>query len=46
MAPKQDIIYSRVRSKFVAPSNLMIDNSDDERDPEYVQLGTVDLYTR
>ena len=36
MAPKQDRIYARGRSKSVAPSARMIVGSDDERDPEYV----------
>ena len=40
MAPKQDRIYACGRSKFVAPSARMVIGSDDERDPEYVPLGT------
>lgn len=36
MAPKLDIIYSRVWSKFVAPSRQMIGISNDERDLENV----------
>ena len=36
MAPKQDRIYARGRSKSVAPSTRMVIGSDDERDPEYV----------
>ena len=40
MAPKQDRIYARGRSKFVAPSAHMVIGSDDERDPEYVPPGT------
>ena len=40
MAPKQDRIYARGRSKSVAPSARMIIGSDDERDPEYVPPGT------
>ena len=40
MAPKQDQIYARGRSKSVAPSAGMVIGSDDERDPEYVPLGT------
>lgn len=35
MARKVDIVYSRVTSKFVAPSHQMIGTSDDERDIEY-----------
>ena len=40
MAPKQDRIYARGRSKSVAPSARMVIGSDDERDPEYVTPGT------
>ena len=40
MAPKQDRIYARRRSKSFAPSARMVIGSDDERDPEYVPLGT------
>ena len=40
MAPKQDRAYARGRSKSVAPSARLIIGSDDERDPEYVPLGT------
>ena len=40
MAPKQDRIYVRGRSKSVAPSACMVIGSDDERDPEYVPPGT------
>ena len=40
MAPKQDRIYARGRSKSVAPSARMVIGSDDERDPEYVPPGT------
>ena len=36
MAPKQDRIYARGRSKSVSPFARMIIGSDDERDPEYV----------
>ncbi|TMX04112.1 hypothetical protein EJD97_011552, partial [Solanum chilense] len=36
MAPKQDRIYARGRSKSVAPSARMVIGSDDKRDPEYV----------
>ena len=40
MAPKQDRIYARGRSKSVAPSARMVIGSDDERDPNYVPPGT------
>ena len=40
MAPKQDRIYARGRSKSVASFALVVIGSDDERDPEYVPLGT------
>ena len=40
MAPKQDRVYARRRSKSVAPSARMVIGSDDERDPEYVPPGT------
>ena len=40
MAPKQDRVYARGRSKSVAPSALLVIGSDDERDPEYVTPGT------
>lgn len=40
MAPKSNIVYSRGRSKSVAPSRQMIGTSDDEWDPEYVPPGT------
>ncbi|TMW81335.1 hypothetical protein EJD97_010271 [Solanum chilense] len=40
MAPKQDQIYSRERSKSVAPSARMVIGTDDERNPEYVPPGT------
>ena len=40
MAPKQDRIYARGRSKSVAPSASMVIGFDDERDPEYVPPGT------
>ena len=36
MAPKQDRIYARRRSKSVASSARMVIGFDDERDPEYV----------
>ena len=40
MAPIQDRVYARGRSKSVAPSARMVIGSDDERDPEYVPPGT------
>ena len=40
MAPKQDQVYARGRSKSVFPSARMVIGSDDERDPEYVPPGT------
>ena len=40
MAPKQDQINARVRSKSVAPFARMVIGSDDERDPEYVPPST------
>ena len=40
MSPKQDRVYARGPSKFVAPSARMVIGSDDERDPEYVPPGT------
>ena len=40
MAPKQDRIYARGRSKSVAPSARMIIGFDNERDPEYVPPDT------
>lgn len=40
MAPKPTIVYSRERSKFVAPSRRFIVMSDDEQNPEYVPPGT------
>ena len=40
MAPKQDRIYTRGRSKSVTPSAHMVIDSNDERDPEYVPPGT------
>ena len=33
---QQDRVYSRGRSKYVAPLNRMVIDSEDERDPEYV----------
>ena len=36
MAHKPDIVYSRGRSKSVAPSLCLIDSTNDDRDPEYV----------
>ena len=38
MAPKQDRVYARRRSKSVAPSSRLVIGSDDENDPEYVPL--------
>ena len=40
MAPKQDRVYARGRSKSVAPSSRLVIGFDDERDPEYVPPGT------
>ena len=40
MAPKQDRIHARGRSKSVAPSARMVIGSDDERDPEYMPPGS------
>ena len=40
MAPKQDRVYARGRSKSVAPSARLVIGSDDERDLEYVHPGT------
>ena len=40
MAPKQDRVYARGRSKYVAPSSRLVIGSDDERDLEYVPPGT------
>ena len=40
MAPKQNRIYARGRSKSVAPSSCMVIGFDDKRDPEYVPPGT------
>ena len=40
MAPKQDQVYARGRSKSVAPSACQVIGSDDERDPEYVPPST------
>ena len=40
MAPKQDRIYARGRSKSVALSAGMVISFDDERDPEYMPPGT------
>ena len=36
MAPKQDLIYARGRSKSIVPSARMVNGSDDDRDLEYV----------
>lgn len=38
--PKQDIVYSRCRSKSVSLSHRMIGTFDNELDPEYMLLGT------
>ena len=40
MAPNQDHIYTRGRSKSVAPSARMVISCDDERDPQFVPPGT------
>ena len=40
LAPKQDRVYARGRSKSVAPSARLVIDSDDERDPKYVPRGT------
>ena len=40
MAPKQEQIYARGRSKFVALSARLVIGSDDEHDLEYVSPGT------
>ena len=40
VAPKQDRVYPRRRSKSVAPSARLVIGSDDDRDPEYVLTGT------
>ena len=40
MAPKQDRVYARGRSKYVTPSARLVIGSNDERDPEYVPPGT------
>ena len=40
MAPKQDRVYARGRSKSVASSACLVIGSDDERYPEYVTPGT------
>ncbi|TMW99987.1 hypothetical protein EJD97_001564 [Solanum chilense] len=39
MAPKQDRVYARGRSKYVTPSACLVNGSDDERDQEYVPPG-------
>ena len=41
MTPNQYRVYSRGRSKSVAPSNQMVIGLDNERDPKYVSLGTL-----
>ena len=40
MAPKHDRVYSRGRSKSVAPSNRLIISSDDKCGPDYMPPGT------
>ena len=40
MAQKQDRVYARGGSKFVAPSARLVIGYDDEHDPEYVPPGT------
>ena len=40
MAPKQDRVYARGRSKFVASYARLVIGFDDERDSEYVTPGT------
>ena len=40
IAPKKDRVYARGRSKYVAPSARLVIDSDDERDPDYMPLGT------
>lgn len=40
MAPKKDIVYSRGRSKSMAPLWKMIYTSDDDRDHKYNPLDT------
>ena len=40
MAPKQDRVYARGRSKSFALSAYLVIGSDDERDPEYMPPGT------
>lgn len=39
MAPKQDLVYSRGRSKSVAPSSRLVIVSNDDDDPQYVPPG-------
>lgn len=41
MDPKPNIVYSRGRSKYVAPSRRLIDSSENERGIEYVPPGTL-----
>ena len=43
MAPKQDRVYARGRSKSVALSARLVISSNDEHDPEYVPPGTATL---
>ena len=40
MVPKQDRVYARGRSKFVAPSARLVIGFDDEYDLKYVPPGT------
>ena len=40
MSQKQDRVYARGRSKFVAPSARLVIGSDDECDIKYVPTGT------
>ena len=40
MAPKQDQVYARGRSKSVAPSARLVICYDDKHDPEYVPTET------
>ena len=43
MAPKQDRVYARGRSKSVASYARLVIGSNDEHDPEYVPPGTATL---
>ena len=40
MAPREDRVYARGRSKFVAPSARLVIRLDDKHDPEYMPPGT------